>query len=832
VKNFFRIIFLLILSTTISNAQLILNEVSQGPAGSQEYVELLVIGNPTCASSTVDLRGWVIDDNNSWHAVGSGTGIAFGHKRFSNAAQWANVRMGALIVIYNESDPNPALPADDETDSNNDCVYILPSSSSLLDHNTTMPTGSLTFTTYAAAPYTSSGNWSTLSMNNSNDAFHTVNPLAINGPYHAIGWGNNLDSNDVYFAGGMSNRVVRFTNAIDNNPFNAANFSKDSLWPGSPLETPGLANTLANATYINFMKNSCLPFSSVNITKDTSICNGSAIFAGGGIQISAGTYYDTISGAGCDTIKRTNLSIIPTSTMSQTITICFGETVIIAGTPRSTPALYRDTLVSSLGCDSILNTTLRVDTIKTSSRNISICNGQSFFAGGANRFINGTYYDSLTATSGCDSVLTTILTVNPNLSGTINRSVCAGDCILFGGILRCSNGSYFDTLTTISGCDSTVRLNLIVNSISTFTQNSTICTGENIRIGTSTYNSSGTFYDTLTNSVGCDSIVTLNLIVRPISTKTIDTVLCQGTSIRVGTSIYNTSGTFYDTLSNFLLCDSIVRSNIVVVNATFTRSISICNGDSILLGGIYRNTSGAYYDTLVGLAGCDSVLRTNLIVSPNQNTIVNQDLCIGEAYLGNFYSRDTSWTTIGTNRFGCDSTHTVNITVKPTPTITLSADTCITVGESITLTASGGFDYFWSNGTNSSSITVSPTSTTTYFVRGINPELCSGYDTITICVNEYNDSSYLAIPNAFSPNGDGLNDIFKILVTTNLDLENMQIFNRWGELVFENKNIARGWDGSFKEMQQPLGSYVYYIQVRNIVNNNIENYTGTVTLIR
>jgi hypothetical protein len=92
VKNISKILFLLILSTTITKAQLIINEVSQGPAGSQEYVEFLVIGNPTCASSTVDLRGWVIDDNNSWHAVGSGTGIAFGHKRFSNAAQlssWA-----------------------------------------------------------------------------------------------------------------------------------------------------------------------------------------------------------------------------------------------------------------------------------------------------------------------------------------------------------------------------------------------------------------------------------------------------------------------------------------------------------------------------------------------------------------------------------------------------------------------------------------------------------------------------------------------------------------------------------------------------------------------
>lgn len=814
-------------------AQLILNEVSQGTTGAQEYIELLVIGNPSCSSSTVDLRGWIIDDNNSWHAPGSGNGIASGHKRFSTAAQWANVRMGSLIVIYNETDVNPAIPADDPTDSNHDCVYVLPSSSSLLDHNVTMPTGALTFTTYLAAPYTTTGTWASLSMNNTNDAFHTVNPAVINRPYHAIGWGTNVDSNTVYYPGGMSSRIVRFLNTIDDNAFNPANFAKDSIWLGSPLETPGQPNSIANATYINYMKNSCLPFSSINVTIDTSVCSGGAVFAGGSLQTTAGTYYDTIAGGvGCDTIKRTNLSILTTPVVTQTATICFGETIIIAGIPRTTPGLYRDTLTTSRGCDSIVNTTLQVDTIKTFSRNISICNGQSVFAGGANQFTSGTFYDSLIATSGCDSVLTTILTVNPNLTGTINQSICSGACFLFAGILRCSAGSYYDTLSTITGCDSVVRLNLSIISASASTLNIAICTGETYTLGSTNYTTTGTYHDTIPNYASCDSVITLNLLVKPISTKTIDTTICQGASIRVGTITHNTSGTYYDTLINFVGCDSIVRSNLIVVSSSFTRSISICNGDTLFLGGANRTTSGSYYDTLVGLNGCDSVLRTNLVVNPTNNITVNKNLCLGEDYLGIVYTQDTTWSIQTTNRFGCDSTHTVNIVVNPNPTITIGEDTCIMSGESITLTANGGFDYFWSEGSNTPSISVSPTSTTTYFVHGINGALCSGYDTITICVNEFNDSSYFAIPNAFTPNGDGLNDVFKVLVTSNLDLELMQIFNRWGELIFETNSMLKGWDGTFKERQQPIGSYVYYIQLRNTVNTRIEKYTGTVTLIR
>ncbi len=68
-------LMLFVMAAMAGHAQLIINELSQGPSGNKEYVELLVTGTPTCGgANTVDLRGWIIDDNNSWHASGSGSG--------------------------------------------------------------------------------------------------------------------------------------------------------------------------------------------------------------------------------------------------------------------------------------------------------------------------------------------------------------------------------------------------------------------------------------------------------------------------------------------------------------------------------------------------------------------------------------------------------------------------------------------------------------------------------------------------------------------------------------------------------------------------------------
>jgi gliding motility-associated-like protein len=92
---------------------------------------------------------------------------------------------------------------------------------------------------------------------------------------------------------------------------------------------------------------------------------------------------------------------------------------------------------------------------------------------------------------------------------------------------------------------------------------------------------------------------------------------------------------------------------------------------------------------------------------------------------------------------------------------------------------------------------------------------------------------YIDIPNAFSPNGDGVNDFFfpRQLLSNSLAGFKMQIFNRWGQVIFETtKTDGRGWDGNFNGSHQPEGVYIYKISA--IINEEQENYQGNVTLIR
>jgi gliding motility-associated-like protein len=93
---------------------------------------------------------------------------------------------------------------------------------------------------------------------------------------------------------------------------------------------------------------------------------------------------------------------------------------------------------------------------------------------------------------------------------------------------------------------------------------------------------------------------------------------------------------------------------------------------------------------------------------------------------------------------------------------------------------------------------------------------------------------YIDIPNAFSPNGDGLNDYFipRQYLSSGLVSFKMQVFNRWGQLIFETTSIdGRGWDGAFNGVAQPAGVYVYLIEA-SFINGRSERYQGNVTLFR
>lgn len=187
-------------------------------------------------------------------------------------------------------------------------------------------------------------------------------------------------------------------------------------------------------------------------------------------------------------------------------------------------------------------------------------------------------------------------------------------------------------------------------------------------------------------------------------------------------------------------------------------------------------------------------------------------------------------------RNGCKKSLDLPLDVNDPILVDVNADPNATIneGESVELQVINvrpGIVYIWSTGDQGTKIIVSPTETTTYYVTGTDANGCSGVDTVTVTVRTAKcDETDVYIPNAFTPNNDGSNDIF-IPRSHFIDEMELIIYNRWGQEVFRTTDKNRGWDGTFNGKPLNPDSYAYYLKV---VCVNAEEYVkrGNVTLIR
>src|SRR5690606_30331141 len=181
-----------------------------------------------------------------------------------------------------------------------------------------------------------------------------------------------------------------------------------------------------------------------------------------------------------------------------------------------------------------------------------------------------------------------------------------------------------------------------------------------------------------------------------------------------------------------------------------------------------------------------------------------------------------------------DTSYTDSITVYALPEVDLGSDTSICLhGQPVYLknlrdAPLSPYHQVWSTGDTTEVLKVVHPGT--YTLR-VTSELlgCTTTESIEIAKD-----CYIDIPNAFTPNGDGNNDYFlpRLLLTEGLQRFHMQVFSRWGQLVFETNRLdGRGWDGRFNDKIQPLGVYLYRIQA-DFANGREERYAGNVTLVR
>jgi Concanavalin A-like lectin/glucanases superfamily/Secretion system C-terminal sorting domain len=209
---------------------------------------------------------------------------------------------------------------------------------------------------------------------------------------------------------------------------------------------------------------------------------------------------------------------------------------------------------------------------------------------------------------------------------TITETICSGSSFVFNGMAQNSSGFYADTFVKANGCDSFVVLNLVVNPIITTTLYDTICSGSTYIFNNQTLSTSGVYYDTLANTAGCDSIIALNLFVNPIITTTLYDTICSGSTYIFNNQTISTSGLYNDTLVNAAGCDSVLTLDLFV-KPIITSNIydTICSGTIYTFNNQNISTSGLYYDTLLSAKGCDSTITLSIIVIETPSIIVSAD---------------------------------------------------------------------------------------------------------------------------------------------------------------------------------------------------------------
>jgi gliding motility-associated-like protein len=333
---------------------------------------------------------------------------------------------------------------------------------------------------------------------------------------------------------------------------------------------------------------------------------------------------------------------------------------------------------------------------------------------------------------------------------------------------------------------------------------------------------------------------------------------------------YNTVGTrtvklyVYNTYGCVNKIDSVVKE-IPVGNQwySFGPDKLLCQGDSVQLNATtvnantYAWSTGANTPTIkifgAGIYWCDvtkglCTYRDSIVITTKPLPIVNlgadKTLCEDEKLILNAFnagatytwqdnSNAQNFTVSNTGQYfvrvdlnGCVTKDTINISYNLKPRFSLGTDKSLCPGLSILLDPKiTNVNYSWQDGTNTPTFLVQNTGL--YYLTATNN--CGSK---TDSINVINGNCTVYFPNAFTPNSDNKNDIFKALFVDDVGAFELQIFNRYGQIIFKTNSKTSGWDGKFNGITQPQGVYVWIAKYTTISKAETKELRGTISLVR
>ncbi|MNU35805.1 hypothetical protein D3C71_244110 [compost metagenome] len=493
-----------------------------------------------------------------------------------------------------------------------------------------------------------------------------------------------------------------------------------------------------------------------------------------------------------------------------------------------------------------------------------------------NNAVTTTY--TFTPTVGqCAAPTTMTITVNPILIPTFTQvaPICAGTTLgalptqsnngITGTWSPALNNMATTTYTFTPGtgqCAATATMSITVNPPATpaFNAVSPVCIGSVIApLPTNSNNGiSGTWSPALDNTTTttytftpaagqCAGAATMTIVVQPHPLGSRQVTICAGSSYTFNGVVYTASNhTAKDTIPDPAGCDSIITLDLTVlpVNAiTTVQTLSGCG--SLTYNGVTYTQDTQLKDTLRNQYGCDSIYRVTQVVIYPQNGIARSIDTVGcdrVAYNGKTYYENTILKDTLYTSTGCDSLYlTVNIRVEKIGLTLSVAPEDPYEGAYFTLKTdnTSGIAYemvSWSpaslfNDQYSRTQQIKLNQATSIRVVAASASGCM--DTATVEVNPRPYRKDVMMPNAFTPNGDGKNDVFApvLALDHSYNMVDFRVFNRWGQVLHATSNINSGWDGTFKGAPQEQGVYYYTLTIY-FMDGTKQAFKGDLMLIR
>ncbi|HEX5624781.1 MAG TPA: gliding motility-associated C-terminal domain-containing protein, partial [Saprospiraceae bacterium] len=632
---------------------------------------------------------------------------------------------------------------------------------------------------------------------------------------------------------------------------------------------------------------------------DTAICQGTQLYAAGKTFDQTGSYLlDLKSAAGCDSLLTLNLRMHPVYDISLDTAFCEGQSIRIGNQLFSQSGVYGIRMSTMSGCDSNLQLKLNVWPGHQRESQHSICKGDSLYFSGKYYFNSGRYENIYLNQFGCDSLEILDLLVKPVDSTRIDTFFCEGKSIRVGSLDYFMEGEYSQRLQNRFSCDSLLNIHVSQNPVYQLRIDTTMCYGGQWRIGNQLLNQSGIYRLPLVSVKGCDSTVTVNMNILPSQQGRLDTSICFADSLVIAGNYFSSPGQYQLNMPGRFGCDSVLDLHIrksEIPDVQVDKVDLRCFGDQS--GRISLTVSGnASPYRIVWEDGRIAFLRDKLNTGRYAFTVWDDNQCSRELGVDintpdplvmDYLKRDANcaspesgtlqllqakggtkpysyfingirWSNLAqtgnvdignhvlemVDSNGCRIFKSFSILPPVRGETALDPDSVfIIAGDTVWLEVrirqiNGIRSVKWTGPGIFDCDTCLRTAVFMKQAEGVfkviitDDQSCLYEETIVI-----SSRRQFNIPNVFSPNGDGINDLFNIVTDRSVAIiDLLQIFDRWGNQVYEARNFLPGdsagsWNGEIGGRRALPGVYVYLFVFRDKLGQGYKR-SGDLTLIR